>query len=448
VSVPPTRASAVGVILAAGLGSRLNHGPKPLKTVAGRTLLERAVRTLEGAGVDPIIVVVGHAKEDLERFVAERGLDVELVENGDFHLGNGSSALVGGRAAAQRFVVVMADHVFEPETVLRALATTAPFALAVDRRPALCDLDEATKVLLSDGLVTEIGRELDPCDGVDAGLAVCELDVLATAERALGEGDGTWNDVKRRWLAEGRELAAVDVTGDPWVDVDTPADVVRAERLLVRQAAGKRQDGFVSRRLNRPLSWRLSLLLVRAGLSPNAVTALSFALTLVAAAVLALGHEWAAALVAGGVLVQLASVVDGCDGEVARASLRSSPTGAFLDSVLDRIGDAAVLVGLAIAAGAGTDAWALLLPALVASALVPYVKASFEANFGRGLPPPLLGVGLGRDARMLVVALSAVALQPLIGLAAVALLGVLETVNRLVPAWRAGRAEPAPRRSP
>jgi hypothetical protein len=107
--------------------------------------------------------------------------------------------------------------------------------------------------------------------------------------------------------------------------------------------------------------------------------------------------------------------------------------------VLDRIGDAAVLVGLALAAGATTTAWALLAPALLTSALVPYVKASFEATFARPLPPPLLGFGLGRDARLLVVALAAVALQPLAGLAAVVLLATVELVNRLVPAWRSGR---------
>jgi CTP:molybdopterin cytidylyltransferase MocA len=89
----------VGVVLAAGAGTRLNHGPKPLKRIAGRTLLERAVLTLEAVGVAPIVVVTGHARDEIARYVAERGLAVELVENDDFHLGNGSSALVGGRAA-------------------------------------------------------------------------------------------------------------------------------------------------------------------------------------------------------------------------------------------------------------------------------------------------------------------------------------------------------------
>src|SRR6266545_7195901 len=102
----PPVAVPVGVILAAGSSSRLGGVPKPLVRVAGVTLLERAVSTLRSAGVERI-VVVGHARADVREFVAREGLDVELVENDDFALGNGSSLLVGGRAAAARFLVAM-----------------------------------------------------------------------------------------------------------------------------------------------------------------------------------------------------------------------------------------------------------------------------------------------------------------------------------------------------
>src|SRR5215218_1028508 len=64
--------------------------------------------------------------------------------------------------------------------------------------------------------------------------------------------------------------------------------------------------GTTSRRLNRPLSRRVSLLIVRAGVSPTAVTVTAFALTMLAAVVAAAGARWPVALVAGGLLVQLA----------------------------------------------------------------------------------------------------------------------------------------------
>src|ERR671911_312270 len=110
------------------------------------------------------------------------------------------------------------------------------------------------------------------------------------AERALEDGAASWNDVKRRYLGEGGAITAVDLRGEFWIDVDTPGDLRRAERVLVRRAAAKPSDGVLSRRLNRPLSRSLSLLLVRTRISPNAISALTFLLTLGAAGLLALGR--------------------------------------------------------------------------------------------------------------------------------------------------------------
>ena len=268
----------VGVILAAGEGARLGVGSKPLARVGGVTLLERSIVTLRRAGVDRIVVVAGHAKDELRRFVGRKGLDVEVVDNDRFSVGNGSSVLVGGRAAGGRFVLVMADHVFDPDELAPVLASDAPFVFAVDSAPAYADPDEATKVLLDGDRVVAVGKGLNRWDAVDAGLFVCDASVLRATERCVAEGEGTWNDVKRRLLAEGSELVAVDLRGAFWLDVDTPQERAHAERLLVDRAAGKVWDGAVSRWLNRPVSRPLSRGLIRTGISPNGVTLLAFAL--------------------------------------------------------------------------------------------------------------------------------------------------------------------------
>ena len=395
--------SPVGVILAAGTGSRLGVGSKALARLAGITLLERAVATLRAIGIEEILVVVGHEKERLHEFVRERGLAVQLVENGDFGLGNGSSALVGARTAERRFLLAMVDHVVDPEALRRLLCSEAAFVLAVDSRPRACDLDEATKVRLQGPRVVAVGRELDVWEAVDAGLALCDAEVADVAERCLAAGEQSWNAVKRRWLGEGGEIEAVDLEGLFWIDVDTPADRRRAERTLVSLAARKQLDGPVSRLVNRRLSRSISLVALRAAVSPGAATVATFLFALAAAAVLALGVVWPAALVAGGILVQLASIIDGVDGEIARASLRSSPFGGFLDSVLDRAADTAVLAALAVAAGLDATTWALLAVALFGSLMTPYVKAAYEAAYRRPLPRPISPINAGRDVRLLVV---------------------------------------------
>ena len=438
----------MGVILAAGEGARLGVGLKPLARVGGVTLLERSIATLRRAGIERVVVVAGHAKEELKGFVARKRLDVEVVDNDDFALGNGSSALVGGRAAGGRFVLVMVDHVFDPDEIHRVLANEAPFVAAVDRTPRFCDVDECTKVRLDGSRVVAVGKQMEAYDAVDAGLFVCDASVLGAAERALAAGEGTWNDVKRRCLAEGAEIVAVDLEGAFWLDVDTPEERARAERLLVQRAAGKAWDGAVSRWINRPVSRPISRVLIRTGMSPNAVTVLAFALAIAGAGAIAAGAMWPLAMVAGGLLVQLASIVDGVDGEVARASLRESEAGEFLDTVLDRVADGAVIAALAVAAG-GQTAWIVAAAALFGSLAVPFVKAAFHRSFGRPLPAPPSRVGAGRDLRLLLAALSAVTLMPLVGLVALALVTNLEAARRFASGWRAARPpRPRPQRVP
>jgi len=423
------------VILAAGEGLRLGRLSKPLAPVAGITLLERTIATVRAAGVGRVIVVVGHAKEAVAEFLEQRALDVELVENERFSVGNGSSAVAGGTVAGERFLLMMCDHLVEPAVIGRMIACRAPFAVAVDREPMFCEVDEATKVQVAGGAVITVARELEQWDAVDAGIFVCDRSVLDAAERALAAGEGTWNAVKRQWIAEGRRLDVVDVTGAFWIDVDTPADARRAERLIVDRAARKPTDGVVSRHLNRPVSRRVSLRLVRRGVSPTAATLGTFGLALVGALLVALGARWAVALTAGGFFVQLASIVDGCDGEVARATLRSSRFGALLDTLLDRTTDVALVVALAVAAGFATATWVALVIALVATLLVPYVKAAYEAR--ARAPFPAVGVWFGRDARLLTIAIAAVVQRPLAGLLAVAAVSSAEAAWRAVVALRA-----------
>ena len=125
-------APIAAVILAAGEGTRLGRPSKPLTRVAGVTLLERAVAAARGAGITRVLVVLGHAKEEVARFVTERGLDVELVENDGFLAGNGSSAAVGGQAAGDRFLLMMCDHLVDVDALARIVASDASFAVAVD----------------------------------------------------------------------------------------------------------------------------------------------------------------------------------------------------------------------------------------------------------------------------------------------------------------------------
>jgi len=110
-------------------------------------------------------------------------------------------------------------------------------------------------------------------------------------------------------------------------------------------ATAKPGDGIVSRYINRPISRSLSRLLLRLpGVVPFHATVVAAVLGIAMAVCLFAGGP--SGLVAGAVLFQAASIIDGVDGEIARATYRSSPKGAMLDSLTDAATNLAFIAGL------------------------------------------------------------------------------------------------------
>lgn len=111
------------------------------------------------------------------------------------------------------------------------------------------------------------------------------------------------------------------------------------------------------------------------GVHPNTVTVIGFLLNLAAGAVLASGRTtW------GAVGVAVASAVDGFDGALARTTGKKSQFGAFLDSTLDRVSEAALFFGLLVwfvRQGMQVETYLLYLVA-VGSIMVSYTRARAE----------------------------------------------------------------------
>ena len=232
-----------------------------------------------------------------------------------------------------------------------------------------------------------------------------------------------------------------------WFDVDTPRGHRNGSRHVLR-GTGKPLDGAIAARLNRTLSQRVvtpALLALFPRITPNQVTVIAFAVAVAAAAGFSVGAPIAAAL-----LVALASVLDGSDGEVARLTYRSSPYGAFLDAVLDRAADGILFTGAAIYLATDTHLGALLGGAQVPLVLsvsgaallghLSYTTAKAAIDLGHRYRGTLLGGGRGRDLRLLLVTLGALAaaVEPmalLVALAAVGLLSAWIVVVRLHRSW-------------
>lgn len=117
------------------------------------------------------------------------------------------------------------------------------------------------------------------------------------------------------------------------------------ERRFLR-GSGKSQDGFVSRHLNRPISRSITRLLLRLPATPNGWTWLIFPIPVVAALVLGQGSY--SSFVWGLILFQVFSILDGCDGEIARAKFMESERGRQLDDLFDVLSNILLVLGLGV----------------------------------------------------------------------------------------------------
>jgi phosphatidylglycerophosphate synthase len=146
-------------------------------------------------------------------------------------------------------------------------------------------------------------------------------------------------------LPDAAQIAALSAGAAPPPPADPDAALAAASRAILR-ATAKPGDGIVSRHLNRPVSQACSALLLRLPwIRPGHATVLTALCALAMIACLAL-LPGELGLVTGAVLFQLASIVDGIDGEIARATFRTSPRGASWDSAVDAATNLGFLLGL------------------------------------------------------------------------------------------------------
>jgi len=441
----------MALILAAGLGSRLqpqSKTPKPLAKVLGLTLAERVVCTLLDAGIRRFLVTLGHEAETVRAHFSDiarrRGVTIDFIEAEGWERGNGASALAAkGHTSEAPFFLVMIDHLFDPG-IARALADDPPapgeMRLAVDRdKDGIFDLNDVTRVKIDDGRIQEIEKMLGDWDAGDTGVMLCTSGLFEGLERAAAKNRHGLSDGLRELAGEGR-AGTVDGTGMSWLDVDTPAALCEAERRLMHDQSGKTRDGPVSRHLNRPISRWLSRYLVRTSVTPNQISLASWILSCIAAGLMALSGYPALAI--GGVLAQLASIIDGCDGEIARLKHSQSEFGGWFDAVLDRYADAVLLFGLMWHefSATGTSLSVLLgFAAIVGSFLNSYTADKYDGLMAQRLQGASY-FRLGRDVRVFVIFLGALLNQPLFTLGVVAVVMNVEVVRRIIICRRASAA--------
>ena len=356
------------VVLAAGLGTRMGAKiPKPLLKVAGREILYRNLKILSELGVDEFVVVVSKKGELIEEFLKRHGFKYKIVKNNHPERGNGYSFYLAKDYVDDKFVLIMGDHVYEREFIERAIKGVG---LIGDRIARFVDIDEATKVICRNGRVDRIGKNLNRFDYIDTGFFVLTPDIFKYAEELVKSKQ----EVSLSEIMEKAKVPVTDVSGYFWMDIDTPEELKKANRLIVRMSVKGAGDGFVARHLNRKISLRLSKILVNR-ITPNQATLISFLIGIISAFVVFLSVPLA------GIVYQISSILDGIDGEIARAAMRTSRFGGWFDSVLDRYVDFLFLLCLAVVSDLSLMGWIVACLAIFGSFMVSYSTERYKGAF-------------------------------------------------------------------
>jgi len=239
----------IGLVLAAGAGRRLRPDtdalPKALLPVAGpTTILDIALRNLAAAGLDEIMIVVGHAAQA----IADRAAALERAHRVTLTLVPNDRALDWNNAyslwlAREHFaagaLLVNGDtvHPASVEKTLLAARGAAGVILAVDDIKPLAE-EEMKVVLDGRGLLAAITKRIDPAlaDGEYIGATLIEAAAAAALAEAL---EATWRRDPGRYYEDGfaeyarrgGEVAVAPIGAVDWVEVDDHADLRRARRI-------------------------------------------------------------------------------------------------------------------------------------------------------------------------------------------------------------------------
>ena len=285
------------------------------KRLLGLTLLERTLLTARQAGIGRFIVCAGNNQSDglptpdQIRRLHQKGIDIQL-ESTDNH----RHSIPEG----DNILLLQGNSVFTPATLTRLLNVPVP-------NGGLC-------VAVSEG------EEF-------AGIAVASPVVASMLlDDATGES-GCVDMPFIRSLVPRDLLVEQTVESGRLVSIESKQDIAEARKLLLRSAR-KKEDGFVAKHFNRPISLAFTRLLLAFNITPTQVTMVNLAIGLLSGYFIGKGGHLNSFL--GGLLFQCASIFDGCDGEIARLTFQSSEFGTKLDNICDILTLIIFLVNLPI----------------------------------------------------------------------------------------------------
>lgn len=238
--------NVIGVILAAGLGSRLapftDATPKCLVKVAGYPIIDFQIKAFLSAGIEKIVIIAGYQSAKIERHVHEHPTaDITIIRNLDFETTNNMFSLfqAASELAGRPFILINSDVVIGEAIVQSLVESPYPNAIAVDTSRFM---DESMKITLKSGRVNSISKTI--ASGESAGVSIDlykfsadgSSEMFSIMAEIINEDKlvSQWTEVALDRLLKDRSVSffPVDISEFPWWEVDDEKDLLVAEMLF------------------------------------------------------------------------------------------------------------------------------------------------------------------------------------------------------------------------
>ena len=275
-------------------------------------------------------------------------------------------------------------------------------------RPTLVDLIEKLAARRASSGLRAADRTYHPAllqslgkwDGQGAGLALrtgsisagaCVLSISSAHAFAASAVRARFHTTAGCLDCRTRRDGDVEVREDRWQRIRTEQDRLAAERKLDRWLV-KPTDGIFAR-FNRRISIPISRQLIRLPITPNMVSLFTLGVSFLAGVFFAMGGY--RNMVMGAILGLFASILDGCDGEVARLKLQESEFGCWLETVCDYLYYLFMFAGMTIGLlrSTGSRVYLYLGCLLLFGAVMSFVTTAMQRArlTAAGRPEQLLG---------------------------------------------------------
>ena len=216
----------------------------------------------------------------------------------------------------------------------------------------------------------------------------------------------------------------------PWLQKKIHHIDIIMEEIRVREEMALNLEQ-IRRNMEQGITRPIVSVLAKTGITPNILTVTGFIITLIAAALIGMGH-----LISGGIIILVAGAFDMLDGALARSKQQETRLGAFLDSVIDRFSETALLLGVLVISLQRNLVSEIILVfvVLAGSMMISYVRARAEGLGWKGKAG-----WFTRPERVIVLAIGVITNQIFIALIVMAVFIIITVIQRIADVHKEAR---------